>query len=105
MDFYISIYTLNNLDNLLDNYKKHILKDFHKINNLSIDYQTFENSILERKIHKPLIRNLKPDKNKCNAYIWKINYGKIQCSNQKTIDNFCKKHHSTQNYGIINFYD
>ena len=105
MDFYISIYTLNKLDNVLDNYKKHILKDFHEINNLSIDYQTFENSILERKIPKPLIRNLKPVKDKCNAYVWKLNYGKVQCSNKKTINNFCKKHHLTQNYGIINFYD
>ena len=54
MDFYISIYTLNKLDNTLDDYKKRILKDFHKINNLDIDYQTFENSILERKIPKPI---------------------------------------------------
>ena len=105
MDFYISIYTLNKLDNLLDDYKRRILKDFHEINQLDIDYQTYENDILERKKPKPLIRNLKPDKNKCNAYVWKLNYGKIQCSNKQTINNFCKKHHLTQNYGIINFCD
>jgi hypothetical protein len=103
MDFYISIYTLNKLDNLLDTYKKKILKDFHTLNNLSMDYQTFENSILERKNHKPLIRNLKPDINKCNAYVWKLNYGKIQCSHNKSINSFCKKHYLSQNYGVINF--
>ena len=103
MDFYISIYTLNKLDNLLDTYKKKILKDFHTLNNLSMDYQTFENSILERKLHKPIIRNLNPDIDKCNAYVWKLNYGKTQCSNNKSINNFCKKHYLSQNYGVINF--
>ena len=55
MDFYISIHTLNKLDNILNSYKKTILKDFHSINNLSIDYETFEKNILERKINKPII--------------------------------------------------
>ena len=105
MDFYISIYTLNKLDNLLDNYKKRILKDFYEINELSIDYQSFENSIIERKINNPIIRNITPNKNNCNAYVWKLNYGKVQCSNKKSINKFCKKHYLTQNYGIINFCD
>jgi len=103
MDFYISIYTLNKLDNTLQNYKKKILKDFHFINNLSINYDTFEKNILERKINKPIIKQLDYNYNKCHAYIWKKNYGKIQCSNNHSIDNFCKKHHLKQNYGIINF--
>ena len=102
MDFYISVYTLNKFDNTLLNYKRKILKDFHSINNLSIDYDTFENEILERKINKPIIKN-ELDENKCHAYIWKKNYGKIQCTNNHSINNFCKKHFQKQNYGIINF--
>jgi len=101
MDFYISIYTLNKLDNTLQNYKKKILKNFHSINNLSIDYETFEKKILERKINKPIVKQL--DYNKCHAYIWKKNYGKIQCTNNHSINKFCKKHNLKQNYGIINF--
>lgn len=102
MDFYISIYTLNKLDNTITNYKKKILKDFHSINNLSIDYETFEKQILERKINKPIVRKYL-DKNKCHAYVWKKNFGKVQCINNHSINNFCKQHYIKQNYGIINF--
>ena len=101
MDFYISIYTLNKFDNILNTYKKNILKDFYSINDLSIDYETFEKNILDRKINKPIIKSL--DKNKCHSYIWKKHYGKIQCTNNHSVSNFCKKHYLKQNYGIINF--
>ena len=101
MDFYISIFTLNKLDNTLINYKKKILKDFHSINKLSIDYELFETNILERKNKKTIVKKL--EKNKCHAYIWKKNYGKIQCTNNHSINKFCKKHNLKQNYGIINF--
>ena len=101
MDFYISIHTLNKLDNIILNYKKKILKDFHSINNLTIDYETFEKNILERKKNKPIIKSL--DESKCHACVWKKNYGKIQCTNNHSIHNFCKKHYLKQNYGIINF--
>ena len=103
MDFYISVYTLKNLDNIVTNYKRKILKDFHTINNFSIDYNKFENSILENNKSKPFIRSNKLDKNKCHSYIWKKGYGKVQCDNNHSINNFCKKHSLKQNYGIINF--
>ena len=102
MDFYISVYTLKNLDNIVTNYKKKILKDFHTINNLTIDYETFEKNILDNKPN-PVIRSNKLDKNKCFAYIWKKGYGKVQCGNNHSINTFCKKHSLKQNYGIINF--
>jgi hypothetical protein len=105
MDFYISRYTLNKLDNVLNNYKKKILRDFHKINELSIDYQTFENSILERTIKKPIIKNKTQNIDKCHAYVWKKNYGKVQCNNSIKTSRFCKMHALNQNYGIINIYD
>ena len=101
MDFYISIYTLNKLDRILNDYKKKIIKDFYELNKLTIDYQQFENSILERKIYNIPKKEL--DCNKCHAYIWKKGYGKVQCSINQTNDNFCKKHSLNQNYGIINF--
>jgi len=100
MDFYISVYTLKKLENVLDNYKKKILKDFYDIHNLTIDYQTYENLFLERKIKKPFIRDINIEK--CNACVWRKNYGKVQCSNSKTMGQYCKKHYEKQNYGSIN---
>tara|TARA_Y100000022_G_C13075717_1_gene295501 strand:+ start:79 stop:399 length:321 start_codon:yes stop_codon:yes gene_type:complete len=106
MDFYISIYTLKKIDNLLNNYKKNILKDFYD-NFLddsykeNMNYQEFENKFIERK-KKFIIKNKNINYDKCHAYIWKKEYGKVQCSNNKTVNNFCKFHCKKQNYGTIN---
>ena len=102
MDFYISVHTLTKLDNILNDYKRKIVRDFYDINNLTIDYQEYENKYLLRKINKPIIINKEYNSDKCMAYIWKKNYGKIQCNHSKKINNFCKKHIDKQNYGIIN---
>ena len=105
MDCYISIYTLNKLDNILNNYKKRILKDFYdnfldKKYKENMPYQLFENRFLERKkIH--IIKNKTSNYDNCYAYIWKKDYGKVQCSNNKSIGDFCKFHCKKQNYGII----
>ena len=102
MESYISIYTLNKLSIILDNYKKRILKDFYEINKLNIDYQTFENKFIERpNTNIPYNNELNP--NKCHAYIFKRNIGKVQCRNNKKINNLCLKHKENQNYGLINF--
>ena len=100
MDFYISVHTLSKLDNILIDYKKKILRDFYDINKLTIDYHTFENKFLERKTQKQIIKEY--DVNKCHAYIWKKNHGKVQCNSKKKYTIFCKRHEKKQNYGIIN---
>jgi len=102
MDFYISFHTMAKLDNILNDYKIKILRDFYDINKLSIDYQSYENKYLLRKINKPIIKNKEYNNNKCIAYIWKKNYGKIQCNHSKKIKNFCKRHINKQDYGTIN---
>ena len=101
MDFYISVYTLQKLDNIINTYKQKILRDFYELNELTCDYQEFENKILDKKYPKPFIKNTDIDTNKCKAYVWKKNYGKVQCSNKHSINNLCKKHLNKQNYGII----
>ena len=106
MDFYISIYTLKKVDNLLNNYKKKILKDFYDNfldENIKKDigYQSFENKFIERKKNF-IIKNKDKNLNKCHAYIWKKDYGKVQCNNNKSIGNYCKFHKDKQNYGNIN---
>tara|TARA_B110000285_G_C14889669_1_gene497913 strand:- start:424 stop:735 length:312 start_codon:yes stop_codon:yes gene_type:complete len=102
MDFYISVYTLKKLDNIINDYKQKILRDFYELNELKCNYQEFENKILERKTTKPFIKNNEIDYNKCHAFIWKKNYGKVQCGNKHYENNLCKKHLEKQNYGIVN---
>ena len=104
----VSIYTLNKLDNTLIRYKKRILKHFYE--NLldsdikeQIEYQEFENRLIERKDNKNGFYNIKYDKEKCKARIWDKSYGFFQCSNGPTCGLFCKKHNSVelQNYGLV----
>jgi tRNA uridine 5-carbamoylmethylation protein Kti12 len=102
MDSYISVYTLRRIDNLLENYKRKILKDFYKINNLSMDYNEFENKYIERPKMKIPVQNTLNEE-KCHAYIYDKFRGKIQCKNKKKTDKFCLIHKTNQNYGIINF--
>ena len=105
MESYVSVYTLKTFDNLLSNYKKKVLEDFYInfINNKDkekMSYQEFENKFLERD-KKPIIKNKDIDIDKCHAYIWKKNYGKIQCSHNKSKNNYCLFHVNKQNYGSI----
>ena len=102
MESYISVYTLKRLDNILEDYKRRILKDFYEINNLSIDYQEFENKYLERTRTKIPLKNTF-DQEKCHAYVCDKFRGKIQCRNKIKTDKFCLIHKTNQNYGIINF--
>ena len=110
MKSFISIYTLNILDNILCNYKKRILRDFYD-NFLNakqkheIDYFTFENQFLERKIGKPLIKFKTIDKEKCMAKIWVNHYGEFQCSNKKKHGDYCLRHVTIRNYGRIDDID
>ena len=101
MEYYISRYTLAKLDNSIQEYKRRILMDFHKINNLEISYREFENLILG---YKSINNNNfeKYDENRCHAFVWdKDKKQKRQCYMSKQCDNFCKKHSKVQNYGII----
>ena len=102
MDSYISVYTLKRLDNIIENYKRKILKDFYEINNLFINYQDFEYKYLERSRMKIPLKNTFNEE-KCHAYICDKFRGKIQCKNRKKTDKFCLIHKTNQNYGIINF--
>lgn len=102
MESYISVYTLRRLNNLLDEYKKRIIKDFYEINELSVDYQKIENKYLEREnIKIPFKHSLDPEK--CNAYVFNKYRGKVQCRNSIKTGRFCMMHKNNQNYGIINF--
>ena len=106
MKSFISIYTLNVIDNILCNYKKRILRDFYDnfLDNKQkqqIDYFTFENQFIERKIDKPLIKFKTIDNEKCMAKIWINHYGGIQCSNKKNHGDYCLRHTTIQNYGRI----
>ena len=100
MEYYISRYTLAKLENSIQNYKRRILMDFYKINNLDISYKDFENQFLGE---TPRNNNLKKyDENRCHAFVWdKDKKQKRQCFMSKQCDNFCKKHRKDQNYGII----
>ena len=106
MKSFISIYTLNIIDNILCNYKKRILRDFYDIflndkQKQEIDYYTFENHFLEIKIDKQLIKFKTIDNKKCMAKLWVTHYGGIQCSNKKKHGDYCLRHASIQNYGRI----
>ena len=68
MEYYISRYTLAKLENSLQEYKRRVLMDFHKINNLDISYKEFENQILGNKTKK--INLEKYDENRCHAFVW-----------------------------------
>ena len=99
MDYYISRYTVTKLDNALNSYKRRILMDFHKINNLKISYKEFENQFLGIKSSNSIERY---NKDKCYAYVWdKDKKQKRQCYMSKQNGNFCTKHCEVQNYGII----
>ena len=66
MDYYISRYTVTKLDNALNSYKRRILMDFHKINNLKISYKEFENQFLGAKSDFKERYN----EDRCYAYVW-----------------------------------
>tara|TARA_Y100000591_G_C21844631_1_gene707919 strand:+ start:3284 stop:3586 length:303 start_codon:yes stop_codon:yes gene_type:complete len=98
MDYYISRYTVTKLDNALNSYKRRILMDFHKINNLKISYKEFENQVLGVKSDFKERYN----EDRCYAYVWdKDKKQKRQCYMSKQNGNFCTKHCEVQNYGII----
>ena len=100
MEYYISRYTVAKLDNALNSYKRRILMDFHKINNLEISYKEFENQFLSAKSSNN--NKERYDENRCYAYVWdKDKKQKRQCYMVKQNNNFCKKHSEVQNYGII----
>ena len=69
MKSFISIYTLNTIDNILCNYKKRVLRDFYDNfiddkQKQKIDYYTFENQFLERKIDNPINKSKTIDNKK-----------------------------------------
>jgi len=99
MDFYISRYTITKMDNTINDYKRRILMDFHKINKLEISYKEFENQILNTKFTD---QSEKYNENRCHAFVWDNDKKrKRQCYMLKKNNNFCKKHCENQNYGTI----
>ena len=100
---FISIYTLNKLDNILVGYKKTIIKDFYdnymdKDIKCEIDYQSFENMLLERGVNK---KDIIVDDTKCLARVHHRNDGFYQCNNGRSNGNFCLKHVDRLNYGCV----
>lgn len=98
---YISIYTLQILDNTLLDYKKKILKHFYDnfLKDNTIDYQTFENNFLE---NKQIIIERTINEKKCMARVqYKPNFYK-QCDNYKKNGDYCNIHFKNSNYGNIN---
>lgn len=105
MDFYISIYTLKKFENIVNNYKRRVLKDFYETHRLdlktNINYQDFENSYIEGEIKENITsKEIIFDKNKCHALVLDKK-SKRQCRHSKKIGNFCKKHYENHNCGII----
>tara|TARA_B110001469_G_C9334703_1_gene178030 strand:+ start:85 stop:408 length:324 start_codon:yes stop_codon:yes gene_type:complete len=98
---YISIHTLNKLDNNLLDYKKNILKHFYNnfLKDKTIDYQNFENKYLE---NNPTIIERSINDKKCMARVqYKTNTYK-QCDNYKKNGDYCNIHFKNSNYGNIN---
>ena len=99
MASFISVYTLNKFNKILLDYKKNIIKDFYinYIDNTNINYQEFENKLLENKSKKK--HNI--NRNKCLAIICKDNEY-TQCNNGQTNGDYCLKHINNRNYGSYN---
>lgn len=102
INFSVSIYTLQKLDNDLIDYKKRILRHFYNnfLKNIdnTVDYQTFENKFLE---NESKIINRKINEKKCMA---KVQYKKNQfkqCDNFKKKGDYCNIHYENRNYGNI----
>ena len=107
MKSFVSVYTLSIFDNILNSYRKKILRDFYdnyldtKIKQ-KIDYHTFENEFIERRKQNFRSKEIPINYNKCMARIWnsKIGCG-VQCCNNKKKGDFCIRHSKVLNYGRI----
>ena len=99
---YISKKTLNEFDNIIQNYKIRMLKDIFKTYNTKIKMEEdeFINMFLERK-EQVIQKSKNIDYDKCMARIWSKKYGFYQCRNNQKDCMFCEVHSKKLNYGRI----
>ena len=102
---YVSKKTLNELDTLLQNYKKNIINDIVKRFNVDYKNKIALNKLIERKkIFLKRKQKSNIDSECCMAKIWdKREFYYHQCYNKQKIDNYCNLHKLDKNrhYGDV----